>query len=63
MDYRFKADEWRLLSNEERVRRCRMMAEQSQMLAEQGPHELKERFLFLSGEWRKLAAELERFGT
>ena len=52
-----------MLPNEERVRRCRTMAEQSQMLAAQGPHELKERFLFLSGEWLKLAAELERFGT
>ncbi len=60
MEFRFNADEWQQLTNQERVRRCRLMAEQALTLANQAPPELKEGYLSLSSDWLKLGAEIER---
>ncbi len=60
MEFRFNADEWQSLSNEERVRRCRLMAEQALTLAERAPPELREGYLSLASDWLKLGAEIER---
>lgn len=60
MEFRFNADEWQRLTNQERVHRCRLMAKQALVLAEQAQPELKEGYLSLSGDWLKLAAEIER---
>ena len=62
MEFRFNADEWQGLSNEERVRRCRLMAEQANTLAKGAPPELKEGYLSLSRDWLKLATEIDRAG-
>ena len=60
MEFRFNAEEWQRLTNEERVRRCRLMAGQARVLAERAPPQLKEGYLSISGEWLKLVAEIER---
>ena len=60
MEFRFNADEWQRLTNEERVRRCRLMAQQALTLAEQAPPELREGYLSLSDDWLKLGLEIER---
>jgi hypothetical protein len=60
LEFRFNAEEWKRLTNDERVRRCRLMAEQSMALANDAPPELKEGYLSLSRDWLNLAAEMER---
>jgi hypothetical protein len=41
MEYRFKAEEWKDLTASERARRCQLMAEQAQALAEGASPDLK----------------------
>lgn len=62
LEFRFNAEEWQGLSNEERVRRCRLMAEEAITLAKGAPPELKEGYLSLSRDWLKLATEMDRAG-
>ena len=60
MDYRFKADEWRDLTPDQRARRCRLMAEEAQELAKGAPPTIAESYLRIAGEWLTLAMEIEQ---
>ena len=62
MEYRFNADEWASLSAAERIRRCRQMAEEARVLAENAPTSLSEAYLSIASDWLQLAAEIERSG-
>lgn len=60
MDYRFKAEEWESLTPEQRVRRCRLMADEAQELAKNAPTKVAEAYLRIAGEWLSLASEIEQ---
>jgi len=60
MDYRFKADEWQSLTPVQRARRCRLMAEEAQELANGAPPSVAEAYLRIAGEWLTLAKEIEQ---
>jgi hypothetical protein len=60
MDYRFKAEEWALLTAAERARRCRLMAEEATTLAKSAPPKMKQSYLSIANDWTKLAAEIEQ---
>jgi hypothetical protein len=61
-DYRFKADEWQDLTPAQRVRRCRLMAEEAQELAKNAPTNVAEAYLRIADEWLTLAVEIEQAG-
>ena len=60
MDNLFDATEWKNLRHEERVRRCRLLAEQAMELAKLATDGSKERYITIAKEWVKLAADIER---
>lgn len=60
MEYRFKADEWEKLSTVDRVKRCRLMAEQAQALAVKAEPRIAETYLKIATDWLTLASEMER---
>jgi hypothetical protein len=60
MEYRFKSDEWKDLTSEQRVRRCTLMAEEAQALASGASDDLRLSYLRIAEEWMKLAADIER---
>jgi hypothetical protein len=59
MEYRFKAEEWAQLSPTERARRCKLMAEEARLLADNAPLPMKEGYLMLAKNWLQLASEIE----
>ena len=52
--------EWLRLTAAERAEKCRLMAEQTQSLANGAPPELREGYLRIAASWLRLADELER---
>jgi hypothetical protein len=62
MEYRFNAAEWSELSAEDRVRRCRLMAEEARLLAERAPPSLKQSYAKIAQDWIQLAADIENGG-
>ncbi len=61
MEYRFKAEEWNSLTSAERVHRCRLLAAESQALADSSPGpELQRRYQKIADEWAKLASKIEQ---
>ena len=56
MRFLFNAEEWKSLSNSERVRRCTLLAEEAQNLAEEATESnLKTMFVMIAQEWLKVA--------
>ena len=60
MEYRFKAEEWKNLSPENRARRCRLLAEEARALANGAPHHLADSYLRIADDWTELAIDIER---
>ena len=60
MQYRFKATEWKDLSDAERVKRCRLMADEAVALAHLTSPDLAGSYLRLAEDWRILAIDIER---
>src|SRR5688572_19525254 len=59
MEHRFKSDEWKTLTPEQRVRRCHLMAEQAQALATGASADLRLSYTCIAEEWMKLAGDIE----
>lgn len=60
MEYRFKADEWKTLTQAERVRRCRLWAAEAQALAHNAPPGLEQKYQTITDQWLELAREIEQ---
>jgi len=60
MQYRFKATEWKDISAAERVKRCRLMADEAVALAHSTSPDLAGSYLRLAEDWRILAIDIER---
>ena len=59
LEHRFEADEWHLLTLEQRIRRCHLMAEEAQKLAKTAPTEIAETYLQIANDWLQLAVEMQ----
>jgi hypothetical protein len=59
LEHRFEADEWSLLTVEQRVRRCHLMAEEAQKHAKSAPAEIAGTYLQIANDWLQLAAEMQ----
>lgn len=59
MEYRFNAEEWEGLTPAERARRCRVMAEEAQKLADGAPVHMAKSYLRMAEEWLLLANEID----
>ncbi len=55
----FSSIDFRAVTTEERISKCRAMAEESQMLANWGSGETQQRYLLLAKYWAEFAEELE----
>jgi hypothetical protein len=62
VDDRFGAKEWSDILAEERPRRCRLMAEEAQKLAQDAPDHLSKAYLRIAQAWLQLADDMERAG-
>jgi hypothetical protein len=60
MEFGFNAQEWKRLSNAERVKRCRLLAHEASELALSSPTDLKREYLALAEQWELLAKAIER---
>ena len=60
MEYRFKAEEWKSLTPQQRASRCRLMAEEARTLAEGAAPDVKLFYLKIADDWIQLADEVER---
>jgi hypothetical protein len=60
MDYRFAASEWKTLSVEERIRRCRLMADEALSVAATESPAFAEVYTKLSALWTVLAEQMEQ---
>ncbi len=63
MEYRFRAEEWKSLSAENRAKRCRLLAEEARVLASGAPHHLAPSYLRIAEDWSALAIEIEQAAT
>jgi hypothetical protein len=63
MENRFEADEWHRLTVEQRRRRCLLMAEEAQKLAETASTEIAGIYLQIGNDWLQLAAEMQKAGS
>ena len=59
MDFRFNAEEWNTLSHAERIRRCRILAREAETLAQHSAPHMKEYYLELAAQWKRLAEDME----
>ena len=57
---RFDADEWKGMTREQRIKRCAVLAEQAQKLANDANAKFKPLYLRLADEWLTLAQEMQR---
>ena len=60
MEFRFNAEEWGQMTLSQRVRRCTILAEQAQRLADQSDEKFKPLYLDLAVQWLILANEISR---
>ena len=59
MDYRFNSEEWKRLSVQDRIRRCRTMADEATKLADSAPVKTQaEAYLAIAQNWLRLAEEM-----
>ena len=63
MEYRFRAEEWKTLSAENRAKRCRLLAEEARVLASGAPQHLAPSYLRIAEDWTALAIEIEQAAT
>ena len=63
MEYRFRAEEWKNLSAENRAKRCRLLAEEARVLASGAPQHLAPSYLRIADDWTALAIEIEQAAT
>jgi hypothetical protein len=59
VELRFTAGEWIILSLEERIGRCRLMAEEALTLASGDTSVVRQRYIDLAMKWLDLAAEMQ----
>jgi hypothetical protein len=60
MEFRFDANEWSRLALEERVHRCKLMAQEARSLAESASSaDLQEAYSKIAAEWLELGTEIE----
>jgi len=60
MEFRFKAEEWKDLTPEQRVRRCRFMAKEALALANGAKPDLALAYKKIAEDWMALSNEIER---
>jgi hypothetical protein len=60
MEYRFKAEEWKSLTPQQRASRCRLMAREARALADECAADVKLSYLKIADDWIQLADEIER---
>jgi hypothetical protein len=60
MDYRLKVDEWQNLTPAERVRRCRLMAEEVQALATAASSDMRHHYMKVAEQLLQLAIAIAR---
>ena len=60
MEFEFNTEEWKRLSDAERVKRCRFFAHEASELAVNSRSELKREYLALAEQWETLAKAIER---
>ena len=60
MEFRFNADEWKLLRPMDRVRRCRLWAAQAHRIAADSKPPVSKVYEDLARQWSLVAQELER---
>ena len=58
MELRFTADEWEKLSPPERIKRCRLLAEEAEKLAASATPSLRAAYADLARQWLTLANEM-----
>lgn len=58
MELRFKAEEWETLSPQQRIVRCRMLADEAEKLAASAAPTLRAAYTDLARQWRTLANEM-----
>ncbi len=56
----FSSADFQPVTREERISKCRAMAEEAIMLAFWGSREARERYLLLAKRWAEFADEMER---
>lgn len=60
MKFPIASEEWRRLSTAEKVRRCKLWAEEARKLAIDAPPDRKQSYILVAEAWEDLAAELQR---
>ena len=60
MEYRFKAEEWKNLTPQQRASRCRLMAGEARTLAAGAAPDVKLSYLKIADDWMRLADQIER---
>jgi hypothetical protein len=60
MDNRFEAGEWITLSRAERIKRCRLLADEAMALVALESGSLAPHYAEIARQWRTLADDMER---
>jgi len=60
MEYRFNAKEWRNLSLDERVKRCRLLAHEARALAQTASDSVRLSYVRLAEQWEALLIDMQR---
>jgi hypothetical protein len=63
MKYRFKAEDWQKMSASEKMKRCFLMAEEAQALADDVAPGLSRSYHRIADAWLQLAGDIERAST
>jgi len=58
VELRFTAEEWEKLSPKERIKRCRLLADEAEKLAASAAPSLRTAYTDLARQWRTLADEM-----
>ena len=60
MEYRFKVEEWKSLTPQQRASRCRLMAGEARAIADGAAPDVKFAYLKIADDWMRLSDEIER---
>ena len=60
MEYRFSAEEWKGLTQQQRASRCRLMAGEARALASEAAPDAELSYLKIADDWMRLADAIER---
>jgi hypothetical protein len=58
VNFRFDAEEWAQMTPAQRVKRCIVLANEAQKLADQAGEKFKPLYADLAAQWQMLAAEI-----